>query len=53
VTRGQPGDLLGEGRLAAVVGVAEEPPQLQIDDRAAAAHRLIVDAPPVAAVHPP
>jgi hypothetical protein len=43
VAGGHSGDLLGEGRFPTVVGVAELPPELQVDDHAPAAHRLIME----------
>jgi len=45
-------DLLREDLPGAVSGMAEEPPDRQVDHRAASPDRWIVDAPLVAAVHP-
>src|SRR5690349_17023069 len=49
---GQPGDLLGEGDLRAVGGVAEEPPRPQMDHRPPTGDSVIIDPPLVTAVHP-
>jgi hypothetical protein len=53
MTAGQPADLLGEGRLRARRGQAEETPRSQADQHLPAARGRIEQPPLVAAVHPP